>query len=989
MPCRISGKSPALARPAKSVLCLLNQSSKPKDRIPCTEMLFLINMKNFNELDDTQNAVNIVKTIRNHVLLFLTTIVAPSVILFIEYKSGFFQPTSPNSNKTEDFAYATIILLTFIGFIIFFSGALKTIYQPYQYLREHFSLFSLISLLFLLLLIVEIILFQIMPWYLPKIFISYFKGIIFTAPVLQVGDYVSIITFNILIIILVNFLHQKWNGLVSVNSYKKKQSGQNVSLLIEGISEFVRIINRKPPLKIYQPNTANFSVKTLSGAKDSLSWSEQAQELVKLSSTSYYFDKETGWHDKEGCWIGHNLNNSDELIFLKPIDKSPSKRTLQDFVAYAKKISTKENKLIGEMIIATKIPLPRRFQADDTIRINYVSEDQLLNSLVDFTSYYAEIKRRFTSTRLPDSELSLIDVYTSSSCIVEKQVEFTSVEDFLNDWLLESSQRQIALLGEYGQGKSTASLAWAYHLITSSDKPNRVPIIIELRGTSPRDLTELQLLGAWASQYNINPKALMRLIIAGRIVLIFEGFDEMALIGNTDMRLKHFNTLWAFAFDKSKILITGRPNFFLDEKEMKLALGIEKPRGNHPFCEAVMLRPFTPTQISTALRSFDISVRDQIASLSTTNSRFLELVSRPSLLHIVASLWIRERLFEKVDKLTSAYIMDLFIRYSYRRQGAKQDDLQGYLGLTSLEREYFMMGIATYMAVNRLPNQIDNHQLNEIITRFVEYIPDSVSTSSNSIIGETKRPLKERIGDMEHGIELIKTDVRACGLLVADPAAPGTFRFGHKSFMEYLFAQVIAESLDEEKSEKSLSILSVVDKGINSAFKNPESIGFLSELLFEQVYNNLTTSEKRGIEVATLLFYKIIKTKYFSMKFLGVPLLIQMKMRSKSKLLQLLLNMLLSMGLMITGMISIIGTIRSEQFIIFPYILIFLGFLMYMGSFLMILYSIRFNLWLQVCREINIQEQDMKAALGISKIPWLNKSIMDIDLEIEDKSNLF
>lgn len=66
---------------------------------------------------------------------------------------------------------------------------------------------------------------------------------------------------------------------------------------------------------------------------------------------------------------------------------------------------------------------------------------------------------------------------------------------------------------------------FAYHMIQNN---GRVPIIIELRGRSPGILTQQELLFSLADKYDINVHALLQLIIAGRILLIFEGFDEMA-----------------------------------------------------------------------------------------------------------------------------------------------------------------------------------------------------------------------------------------------------------------------------------------------------------------------------------------------------------------------------------------------------------------------------------------------------------------------------
>src|SRR5205085_1181290 len=128
-------------------------------------------------------------------------------------------------------------------------------------------------------------------------------------------------------------------------------------------------------------------------------------------------------------------------------------------------------------------------------------------------------------------------------------------------------------------------------------------------------------------------------------------------------------------------------------------------------------------------------------------------------------------------QLTSAFVMDLFVRQSYRRQGLKEKDSPDFMALTTTERQYFMEGIAAYMGSKDLPNQISARQLNEIIRDLIVAIPDSVSTKSQAIRGETTQPLRTRIENNEYGREHVMTDVRACGLLVDDPSSPGTFRF--------------------------------------------------------------------------------------------------------------------------------------------------------------------------------------------------------------------
>ena len=145
----------------------------------------------------------------------------------------------------------------------------------------------------------------------------------------------------------------------------------------------------------------------------------------------------------------------------------------------------------------------------------------------------------------------------------------------------------------------------------------------------------------------------------------------MAVIGNFEVRLQHFRRLWEFCYPKAKILITGRPNFFLDDEEMRLALGISQPSGDNHYCEAIRLKTFSIEQIKDSLREQKSNIREQICSVAQNNSRFLDLVSRPSLLHVVSVIWEKENLGENIESLNSASIMERFVKYSYRRQGLK------------------------------------------------------------------------------------------------------------------------------------------------------------------------------------------------------------------------------------------------------------------------------------------------------------------------------
>jgi hypothetical protein len=112
------------------------------------------------------------------------------------------------------------------------------------------------------------------------------------------------------------------------------------------------------------------------------------------------------------------------------------------------------------------------------------TESDLLNQLVKIGDYTNHVRKLVEAQYLTDSALTLDKVYVSSRYESANNGS-KDVDEFLFAWLNESSGRQIALLGEYGQGKSTAALMFTYRILTGPQPYARIPILIELRGTSP------------------------------------------------------------------------------------------------------------------------------------------------------------------------------------------------------------------------------------------------------------------------------------------------------------------------------------------------------------------------------------------------------------------------------------------------------------------------------------------------------------------------
>lgn len=594
--------------------------------------------------------------------------------------------------------YVMITVLFFISF-----GLLGwVIYLKYKakYTREKYAFAALFASVSLAALGISSVLYQT-PWIAIRKVVEYLTGISVVPEASKPAwsEQVLILLFIGYIVWSIQRTFANWKDEISVNQYEQQKRHDGVLFLSEGWYELLRK-RRGEQLDIYAPIDYSKHGCALDVPKDSLAWRIQAIELLTLRWHRYYqflIEGDEDWHAKGNCWIGKNVKENKTTAVLC-CRENPNSEQRQRFANYVGSLGIDLAQC--ELIIITQEGDSEQTHllASD-VAVKQYSEAWFLKNLVDFGDYFLDLKKRVEADCLPDSNLVISDIYVPSQIKDEdnKKIE-DNLEDYLNQWLSESGQRQLALLGEYGQGKSTGSLVFSYHLMQRfNGEPPRIPILLELRGKSPKTLQPLELLSLWAKDYRIDPKALMKLLQAGRLLLIFEGFDEMAEVSNAEARFGHFRSLWRFCYPKAKILITGRPNFFLDDQELKALLGVDVSTATGAYVQALHLQPFDQSQIADSLRSTPDQHRQEIIQLSKDNNKFNDVVSRPSLLYIVNQLWDRSELNAFKQEINSALVIGLFIQHSYKRQTEKSGEGNEFMVLSEAEREYFMNGIAAYI----------------------------------------------------------------------------------------------------------------------------------------------------------------------------------------------------------------------------------------------------------------------------------------------------
>jgi len=594
----------------------------------------------------------------------------------------------------------------------------------------------------------------------------------------------------------INNLHHRWDGVVSTRQAGFSDTLQAVSIF--GDARFyLKVIQNKEEIKIYQQEEKKKRDVFGDNDPDRRPWYERAKNLFNLLDRQYDISEED-WYGEHQCYIAR-YGQEEERIGILCVEHPPENNTLDAFLKFVKT----KNGEFHKLIIAISEEGESSLKEYGGQRLEYRYETELLDSLLSLSEYRRYIKGYFNQRKLENSELRLADMYVplgGHKMGIEKEKlireeALLSVETYVLDWLKDSQQNKnehLAILGDYGQGKTVLTHKIIKEILAHPEEYSRVPILIELRGLSPRNDDEFGILGHWAKLFKAQAEALWELHRAGKLFIILDGFDEMDLVGDTELLFNHFAQLWRLArVPNAKILITGRPNLFENDKERRRALGIQSPRNYLPYARAIYLDKLTDPQIEKVLRNTQAATKQgilQALKASTEDSSFAELITRPSTLYQLSTVWDSE-LAKYKDRLNSAVVIGSFLNKTYERQQQKEANI-----LTSFERDYFLTGIAVGMMLkNGYTNQIKHKDLEELVKQLWTNYPEKLPAYKDGMEGATAlENLKTRLRQNEKALETILKDVRVGGVLVQDLSGRDLFKFAHKSYLEYLISVFIA-----------------------------------------------------------------------------------------------------------------------------------------------------------------------------------------------------
>ena len=440
-------------------------------------------------------------------------------------------------------------------------------------------------------------------------------------------------------------------------------------------------------------------------------------------------------------------------------------------------------------------------------KIRVFRENEIINEIMDFTGYLNNNINQYKSSNLYGHYIDVLDLRTS------EPLEY-SVRDFLQ----EEQYNAFLILGDYGCGKTSFLLNFAYQLSKEyfEGESEYIPIFIPLRDYAKAINLENLFLDIFVNKChmpNVSIDAFKLMLKYMKFVLLFDGFDEVAKRVNYDVKFEIFNQICRYCSETTKIIVTCRPNYFQENREYKKLiksshLQFEPNEVNNALFDETYIADLTAEQI----HEYILSYRDALLKegLDTNDIEYAiahthdltDLSRRPFLLNIIvrtlpgliADSYGQEK---KEIKINAALLYKYYTELWLDRENSK--------GKTLIRKEdklHFCMHIAYKM----FREDILSIHFSKMPDEIREYFPDL-------------RQMDE--------IDYFSHDIQSCSFMNTD--GDGNFKFIHKSFMEYFVACYMMKKLQDSNNgaaDFDDHILSVKDISIEVAL-------FLNDMLYE------------------------------------------------------------------------------------------------------------------------------------------------------------
>ncbi len=406
--------------------------------------------------------------------------------------------------------------------------------------------------------------------------------------------------------------------------------------------------------------------------------------------------------------------------------------------------------------------------------IELLTISELESSVIDFRQYARDLIRRLA----PEPALTH---FVPPRLVREHAAVSEPAASLVGSWLADSEANQLTLLGDYGTGKTTFLKHLALDLsrryereVIEGGARGRVPVFIDLKDyTQALSLKQiiLDLLdnhGIRAASY----AAFEYVLREGQVLLILDGFDEMASRGNYRVTLRNFRELNRSALGRAKIILSCRSHYFTDHRDVQKFLGrptsqeapvfytdLYREIAGRPNFLITYLQEFDSDQVSTYLESRCGRQACRVRDFITNTYNLEELSRRPVLLDMIVTS--ADSLQRQTEPVTPAILYRIYTDIWLSRND--------WSTILDVETKRDLLECFAAKAIHEADAQLHYSEIPGLI-----------------------RAWRSGINGLDE--EEIDRELRAATFLVRDQG--GHYRFSHRSFLEFFYARHLVSAAE-------------------------------------------------------------------------------------------------------------------------------------------------------------------------------------------------
>ncbi|MGI0490714.1 NACHT domain-containing protein [Alkalinema pantanalense CENA528] len=472
-----------------------------------------------------------------------------------------------------------------------------------------------------------------------------------------------------------------------------------------------------------------------------------------------------------------------DRVLVRGVDGEVGIRDVRSLAAVAAQQKTDEGWIVTARRIsqAARNELEQLENQPDCAPLAAFTLDELLDQDADFSGYLdwlaAEIEQRGIEAR-----------YVPLACTKEEVDPITHqrlgisrygaaegwTEGYLDRWLDDPAKEHLSILGEFGTGKTWLTLHYAAQVLRQYREAQakgmarpRLPIVVPLRDYAKAVSVESLFSEFFFRKHEIpipGYSAFEQLNRMGKLLLIFDGFDEMAARVDKQQMINNFWELAKVVVPGAKVILTCRTEHFPEAREGRALLNAELQASTRD------LTGETPQFEVLELEKFDDDQIRQVLQLQATEATVDQVMGNPQLLDLARRPVMTELILEALPDIEAGKPVDMSRVYLYAVRRKMERDIKAERTFTSMaDKLYFLCELSWEML------STDRMSLN-----YREF-PDRIRKLFGAAVQEEK--------DLDHW----HYDMMGQTMLIRN--ADGDYTPAHRSLLEFFVAFKFAAEL--------------------------------------------------------------------------------------------------------------------------------------------------------------------------------------------------